>query len=195
MFLTMSLVFNTQFHIGKENIKTGLHKHHHYNTLCKQSLKNPLRYPALPGASDPRLTGQNQNIPCLLAVMLASWMRGTKRAFSPWESLQASQWRLCGTAPVGEKNSASLFIITWVPENTQALENEVSLTLLFFHFSVFLPPCILQCSPSPSPACRPAQDLLSYRTGLGRLSCGSSMMYMSKGATRTAQVTWKQTKL
>lgn len=42
MFLTMSLVFNTQFHIGKENIKMGLHKHHHYNTPCKQYLKNPL---------------------------------------------------------------------------------------------------------------------------------------------------------
>lgn len=54
---------------------------------------------------------------------------------------------------------------------------------------------ILQSPPSPSPACRHVQDLLSHRPPLGRLSCGSCTTYIREGATWTAQVTWSQTKL
>ena len=102
-------------------------------------------------------------------------------------------------SPMRRKKDSASHFITSVPENLRALENEVSLSSLFpfqgSNLLVFLPPCILQSSPSPSPACRHAQDLLSHRPPLGRLSRGSCTMYVSKGATCPAQVTQSQTKL
>lgn len=84
--------------------------------------------------------------------------------------------------PWGRRTQQVSYSSLWCLRNFR--KGSLSLTLLLFHFSVYLPPCIL--FPSPSPACRPAQDLLSHRALLGRLSCGNSMMYVSKGATRTS---------
>jgi len=141
-----------------------------------------------------RVADQHQNTPHPPAIMLASWMREVKCAISPWVTLVQM-------SPMGKENLASLLFIPLIPENLQASENEINLAVSsLFRFQgsnlpVFLPGCILQSSPSPSPACRHAQDLLSHRPPLWReLSRGSCTTYVNEGATRTAQVTWSQTK-
>lgn len=187
----------------KGNIKKGLQKHQHCNTLWKWSLKASLHCSASPGASDLvvkscRSAPEHSTSSCHHAGFTDERSKVCYQSMGVTAGIPVT---LVWMSPMGKKNPASFLFITLVPENLQALENEVTLPVSSLspfpgsNLLVFLPACIVQSSLRLSPACRHAQGLLSHRPPLGRLSHGSCTTYISERATWTAQVTWSQTKL
>lgn len=187
----------------KGNIKKGLQKHQHCNTLWKWSLKASLHCSASPGASDLvvkscRSAPEHSTSSCHHAGFTDERSKVCYQSMGVTAGIPVT---LVWMSPMGKKNPARFLFITLVPENLQALENEVTLPVSSLspfpgsNLLVFLPACIVQSSLRLSPACRHAQGLLSHRPPLGRLSHGSCTTYISERATCTAQVTWSQTKL
>lgn len=106
LMMQKSFIFSTRSHMAKANRKKGLHKHQHYNTLWKWSLKPSLRCPASPGASDlvlrsSRSAPEHPMSSCHHAGFMDEGSKECRQSMGATAGIPVT---LMWTSPVGKKN-------------------------------------------------------------------------------------------